>query len=166
MLTTIQLLELAKQCLAARHGLSLPMSDYRLGKLLDLNQSTISHWRTGTSLIDFRYAAMFADAADLPIEYVLASLHHERTTDERVKGALERIAEKFRKVAIASTASVILSLGVGANTLENKAFSADLEPTRYALCASGKRRRRRKKTPAGTRPRTRALRRDPPETRP
>lgn len=159
MLTTIQLIELAKQRLSVRHSIPLPMTDYRLGKLLDLNQPTVSRWRTGKSLIDISAAPVFADACELPLEFVLVSLQHERAADERVKKALERIGEAFYKGAAAALAGVILSAGTGANSAGNTANSgsADLSPILLMRTRKVRKNKPQTRVPTGKRHRMSAL---------
>lgn len=113
--TSLELLELAKQRLALKNGLTLPMSDYRLGKLMGLNQSTVSAWRTGVRGIGTEFAAQFADACELPAPYVYACIEHERAKNDGERSILESIAQAFRGKAAAVAA--ILAVAMLGNTV-------------------------------------------------
>jgi hypothetical protein len=102
--TTAQLLELAKQRLSLAHNLPLPMTDYRLSKLLGVSTQVVSGWRTGTRGIGAEFAQKFADACELPSEYIYACIQHERAKNEQERSILERIAKQFRNVAAAIVA--------------------------------------------------------------
>lgn len=106
--TTHDLIELAKQRLALRHGLTLPMTDYRLAKLMGLRQQTVSGWRTGKSGIGTEFAAQFAEACELSPEYVYACVQMERA-EPAERPILERIADAFRGRAAALTAALALA---------------------------------------------------------
>jgi hypothetical protein len=120
--TSHQLIELAKQRLALRNGIDLPMTDYRLSKLTGIAQATISNWRVGRSRIDNQFASVFADACELPPEYVLACIEHERTGDPKLRAIYESIADKFKAGALVAA---ILAAGMGGVCPEKAAFSAD-----------------------------------------
>lgn len=100
--TTVELLDLAKQRLALKHGLTLPMSDYRLGKLLNLKQATVSAWRTRSRTIGTEFVTTFADACDLSPEYVYACVQRERADNEIEISLLERIAAAFKETKAAN----------------------------------------------------------------
>lgn len=105
--TTLQLIDLAKKRLALRHSVPLPMTDYRLAKLMDIKPNTVSNWRTGKSRIGTEFAANFASACELPKEYVYACIEHERAKDPGVLKILEGIAAAFRGKAAAWTMAIL-----------------------------------------------------------
>jgi hypothetical protein len=106
--TSLQLIELAKQRLAAKHGLELPMSDYRLGKLMGIRQTTISSWRVGRSHIGTEFAVRVADACELPPEYVYACVQRERADTPDEISLLERIAAAFKGTKAASLVPAVI----------------------------------------------------------
>lgn len=114
MLTTHELIDLAKQQLAIRYLLTLPMSDYRLAQLLDVQQTTMSNWRTGKTRISVEYIDRFARACDLREEYVLACLEAERAKSPMVRSIYERIAERFRPAVNSAVLGVAAILAVAA----------------------------------------------------
>lgn len=140
MLTSIQLIELAKAHLAVRHLLTLPMSDYRLAQLLDIPDRTVSNWRVGRSHIGTKFAKRFADATGLAEEYVYACIEHERADTEDARSILEKIAEHYAHVGTA--ASVLLAtflLFLSPHSAEaasiHAAHVSSVNPTLYTLCA-------------------------------
>lgn len=139
--TTIELLDLAKQRLALRHALPLPMTDYRLGKLLGVQQGTLSAWRRGKSRIDSRFASVFADACELPPEYVLACVEREGADDPKLQQIYESIAARFKAGVLVAA---ILTAGVGALLPQKSAFAAELNPEPAMYYANKKRRRRKR----------------------
>ena len=121
--TTHQLIDLAKQRLALAHNLPMPITDYRLAKLLDIRTATVSAWRTGIRGIGVEFAQKFAQACELPEAYVFACIEHERTKDAGVRHILETIAEAFQGKAAAVIMSALLLTGVSSLMPENKAFA-------------------------------------------
>lgn len=105
--TTLELLDVAKHQLAIEHGLTLPMSDYRLADLLDLDQRTVSNWRKGRSHIGAKFAPRFAEATGLAVEYVYACIEHERADSEEARSVLKKIAKRFAEHGTA--ASILLA---------------------------------------------------------
>ena len=110
--TTQQLLDLAKQRLAVKHGISGDVSDYRLAKLLGLGQATVSSWRIGRSVISTDYLQLISEACELAPEYVYACIEHDREENPHVQKVLQRIAKAFKGKAAATAGSVIVSLGL------------------------------------------------------
>jgi transcriptional regulator with XRE-family HTH domain len=98
--TSLQLIDLAKQHLSLAHNLPLPMTDYRVAKLLGINPNTLSNWRTGKNHIGSEFAQKFALACDLPEAYVFACIEHERA-----QAARQQATESCRQVMIARTPS-------------------------------------------------------------
>jgi hypothetical protein len=111
---TPDFLDLAKKRLAAKHDLELPMSDYRLHKLLDVKQSTLSNWRIGKSHIAPEFADLFARVCEVPEEYVLACIEHERAKSKSVRSIYARIAAKFKPSTLIVLCAAILAVGAGA----------------------------------------------------
>lgn len=125
--TTTQLIELAKQCLALKHGLTLPMSDYRLGKLLGIKQSTVSNWRVGRSHIGTEFAALFADACGLSPEYVYACIQRERADTPEEISLLERIAAAFKESKAAGwIVAAMMAAGMSFAPAGNQAHASAL----------------------------------------
>jgi len=127
--TTHDLIELAKQTLAVRHQLTLPMSDYRCAKLMDIGERNFSNWRKGRTGISLEFATRFAEATNLTPEYVLACLEHERATSPAVRSILESIALRFTDQG--TRASILLAaLFVFAflNPLTSEAKSLQVTP--------------------------------------
>lgn len=109
--TSRELIELAKQRLALDHHLTLPMTDYRLGKLMHIRQQNISAWQTGARGIGTEFSAQFAEVCGLPEEYVYACIEHEREKNPAVLRVLESIADAFKGKAAAIVATALLLLG-------------------------------------------------------
>jgi plasmid maintenance system antidote protein VapI len=122
--TTVQLLDLAKQRLAAKHGLELPMSDYRLGKLLNIKQTTISSWRTGRVHIGTEFASRFADACDLSPEYVYACVQRERADTPEEISLLQRIAAAFKETKAAALVLAMVAAGMSLAPAGNQAHAS------------------------------------------
>lgn len=144
--TTLELIDLAKERLAIDHALTLPMSDYRLAQLLDLDQRTVSNWRQGRSHIGAQFAPRFSDATGLPVEYVFACIEHERADSDEARSVLERIARRFAEAS--TTASVLLAacaLLAAPNLLRAGTIPSteglSVNPPVYTLCALAARRR-------------------------
>ncbi len=139
--TSHELIELAKQRLALKYNLELPVTDYRLAKLFGLRPQTVSGWKM-RGRIDSDFGPKFAEVCELPEEYVYACLEHEREKNPSVLRVLESIAQTFAKGHAAALAIVaILALS---GMPEKQAFAADSGANfggeKYTLCA--KRRRR------------------------
>lgn len=141
--TSIELIELAKQRLALRHSLSLPITDYRLGKLTGIAHNTLSNWRRGKSRIDRMFASVFADACELPAAYVLACIERESAGDPALQKIYEDIADRFRAGVMVAA---ILAAGTGASFPAKQAFAVGTE----ALPAIDYAPRRRRRIPRGT----------------
>lgn len=140
--TSLHLIELAKQRLAAKHGLELPMSDYRLGKLLGIRQTTISSWRVGRSHIGTEFAVKIADACELSPEYVYACVQRERADTPDEISLLERIAAAFKETKAANwlIGGVVAMLAAGtflASPENSGVLAALFVSPSYALCAFG-----------------------------
>jgi hypothetical protein len=123
--TTPQLIELAKQRLAAKHGLQLPMTDYRLAKLMGLSTQVVSAWKTGARGIGTVFARKFADACDLSPEYVYACIQAERTDNPEEISLLEHIAEAFKGKAAALAMMAIMATGMSFAPAGNQASAAN-----------------------------------------
>ena len=127
--TTQQLLDLAKQRLALKHGLTSPMTDYRLAKLLGLRQATVSSWRTGVRGIGTEFAARFAEACELPEAYVFACIELEREKDPTVQRILTTIAEAFRGKAAGWIATALVAGGMSIAPAGNQAHASGSDVT-------------------------------------
>lgn len=138
--TSAQLIELAKQRLALKHGLPLPMTDYRFQKLTGFRQQTISRWTSGKGGISSEFSARFAELTELPEAYVFACLEHERAEDPGVQRILETIAKKFRGRAAAAAGAAILAAGMSFAPLGNQAVASDLEGAGLYIMRSRRRR--------------------------
>lgn len=77
MKTTIQFLDEAKRILG-------DVSDYRLAKVIGVNQSTMSHYRQGTRVIDDYAGAKIAEILQIDSMIVISAANAEREkTEER-----------------------------------------------------------------------------------
>ena len=94
MLTTIDLIDLAKTRTAARMGAE-KITDYRLAKELKIAPGNIVSWRARRSHISAEFVPRLAEAAALDPAYVFACVESERAKDPAVLQILYRIAEKF-----------------------------------------------------------------------
>jgi ABC-type phosphate/phosphonate transport system permease subunit len=121
--TTLQLMDLAKERLALAHNLPLPMTDYRLAKLMSFNERTVSNWRTGKSHISGEFAHKFALACELPEAYVYACIELERTSNESVRHILEAIANAFTAKAGAAMVAAMLLFGGAPNQAHADGFN-------------------------------------------
>lgn len=149
--TTLELIELAKQQLAAKHGLDLPMSDYRLSKLMGIRQTTISSWRVGRSHIGTEFAVRFAEACDLPAEYVYACVQRERADNADEISLLERIAAAFKETKVAALVfAVMVAAGMSFAPAGNQAVAAVSADNTLPIMRP---RRRRGRTPVRVRSR-------------
>ena len=110
--TSIELMELAKQRLALKHDLTLPVTDYRLGKLMGIRQATLSSWRSGRTHIGTEFVRKFADACELPEAYVYACVQSERESNPEVKSVLANIAKQYAPRVAGALGAVILSSGL------------------------------------------------------
>lgn len=90
MLTTIELLDLL-QIEAQKRGKN--PSDYAVAQLLNLNKSTVGHWRTGRQGMGDEIAVKASRILGLPPMYVIACLLAERHRDK----PLERIYTEMAK---------------------------------------------------------------------
>lgn len=135
---THELIELAKQRLALKHGLDLPMTDYRLAKLMNLKQSTVSAWRVGKSHIGTEFAAQFAEVCELPGAYVYACVKHERAKNDGERSILEAIADAFRGKAAAIAAILAVTM------LGNAGISGTSDASAPRNVYYGKRRTKRR----------------------
>lgn len=109
--TTHELIDLAKQRLALAHSLRAPLTDYRLAKLLGVSTQVVSGWQRGKRTIGSEFAQKFADACELPTEYVYACIEHERAKDPTVSKILANIAEVFKN-KVGKAAAAILTVGL------------------------------------------------------
>lgn len=144
--TSHELIELAKQRLAIRHHLTPPMTDYRLAKLMDIRHPTLSAWRTGVRVIGTEFVRKFADACELPEEYVYACIEHERSQSEDVKRVLVRIAEHFYGAAAGAGAAILTGMLLLTNPVKTEAFARSGHETGYTLCEVRCRRRSKRMT--------------------
>lgn len=139
--TTHELIELAKQRLSLAHNLPLPMTDYRLGKLLKIKQATISNWRTGKTGIGSEFAQIFASACELSPEYIYACIQHERAKNAQERSILERIASQFRgAAAVIVAAGMMLALPCFTGSNDANAVVRDIhyaQRRRRSRCATG-----------------------------
>lgn len=123
--TSLQLIDLAKQRLAEKHGRPLPMTDYRLAKLMELSQQVVAGWRSGSRTIGTKFARKFAEACDLDPAYVLACIEQERERDPTVRQIWTTIAEHFDGKAAAfammSIGAALLAAGMIHASPENLA---------------------------------------------
>lgn len=94
MLTTIDLIELAKKRQAALLNVG-KITDYRLAKIMGVAPNNFVSWRTGRTRISAEFVPRLADAAGLDAAYVFACVESERAKDPAVLHILYRIAEKF-----------------------------------------------------------------------
>ena len=140
--TTEQLLDLAKQRLALAHNLPLPMTDYRLGKIMGIGTSTMSAWRTGVRGIGSEFAQKFAEACELPAEYIYACIQHERAKNAQERSILERIAKQFRNVAAAIVAvGMLFASPIFSGSNDSNASSSTGRSIHYAQVLRTARRR-------------------------
>jgi transcriptional regulator with XRE-family HTH domain len=72
-----------------RHGLE---SDYQLAKVLGVGHSTISHYRTGRSVMDATMCVKLAELLAVPAIEVIAAAEVERATRPEVKKVWLRYA--------------------------------------------------------------------------
>jgi len=143
--TSLQLIDLAKQRLALKHDLTLPVTDYRCAKLMGIHVATFSSWITGRTAIGTKFVRKFADACELPEAYVYACIEHERATPE-MKGVLEKIAEVFSKQSAAAILAVMVMLSPSLSSDKNSAFAASDEEGQFVDSVYyGKSRRQRRK---------------------
>ena len=92
--TTIQLLDLLRDKLG---------SDYRTGKVMDIDQSRVSKMRTGKGVFTDTQGLEVAKILGLKEEYVLLSLAAERADNGKIQKILISLADKFQPKAVAAT---------------------------------------------------------------
>jgi transcriptional regulator with XRE-family HTH domain len=112
------------------------MTDYRLAKLLELRTQTISQWRAGKTGIGAQFAQKFADACELPTEYVYACIELERAKDPAVGKILANIAEVFankssKVAAVTLAVGMLFALPIFTGSNDNAS-----SVSRYTLCAT------------------------------
>lgn len=88
MINTIELLNrlrVEKQLLSDRH----------VARFLDLHHSTVNKWRNGGTMND-DHACIVAEILGLDVDFVLLAIIAERSKNNRVVEALERITEQHQ----------------------------------------------------------------------
>ncbi len=105
MLTTSELLAAAK---AAQGNCSY----YRLARLMDVPERTMSRWSSGKNAPDDVHAARLAELAGLDPAEVVASINAERATEPAMRELWRAMAQRLHAASLAALA-VILSLWIG-----------------------------------------------------
>ena len=77
----------------SQHGLK---SDYMVGKVLNIRQTTVSNWRTGRSFPDEKMCLILAQAASIDPAFLVASMQAQRTKDDEVRAIWEQVAERLQ----------------------------------------------------------------------
>jgi len=129
MLTTVDLIDLAKRRTAARMGVA-SITDYRLAKVLGISPNMIATWRARKSHISSPLVPRFAEACELDAAYVFACVESERAKDPDVLALLYRIAEKF------STAAAVLLVCIAIMSAPDMAHADPLYIMRSVLAVS------------------------------
>lgn len=93
---------------AAKRAQGIP-SNYRLARVLDVPEKTVSRWHTGKNSPGIKHAAKLADLAGLDRGAVVAAMQAESAVDPDEKTMWEGIAARLGKLS-AVAAMVILSL--------------------------------------------------------
>lgn len=103
MLTTNQLLDRIKSSHQAP-------SDYRLAKIVGIDQSGIRNYRSGRSRPDDVIASRLAVLADLDPGYVVACIHAERAQDDQTRTLWTGIADRLQRSGLAALAALCFAL--------------------------------------------------------
>jgi len=103
MLTTIQLLDLAKL------ANSLP-SDYQLAQALGVSRATVSSYRLGKTCPDLEACEKLAQLAGLDADVVVCSMQAQRTSDDATRALWTRIAARLQAGAGAAAAVILSAL--------------------------------------------------------
>jgi transcriptional regulator with XRE-family HTH domain len=114
---------------AVRAAQGVP-SNYRLARLLDVPEKTVSRWNTGKHTPDDAMAQRLAELAGLDPGEVLASMAAERAGDEATRAAWRAIAERLA----ATAAAVFFALGIGGGP---DAHAGQLDAGPVAVVAAG-----------------------------
>lgn len=144
--------------LAAKYG---GASDYRLAKILGIQDSAISNYRHGRSCLGDEVAVKVAAELGEPAAYVLACMMAERARTPTIRKIWADLARAMRKqaaaaVAAASVAGLLFVASPGpAEARERSGLNAAGQSIHYALSRRRGRRRRLRQTPM-RRPRRRA----------
>lgn len=139
--TTNQLLDE----IARKHGSA---TDYRLAKLMNTAQQTVSNWRHGRRVMSPEFAPRVAALLEWDAAYVMACVEHERAVKEsaidpleqtgEILATWERIADKFRPTLPAILAALAFGVvGLFSEPAQASTRAVDLtdnEPL-YTLCA-------------------------------
>lgn len=129
-ITTIELLEALKHRFADESG--RPATDYRVGKILQVSDSTVPVWRSGRSFIGDEMAIKIAEILELDVQFVLASLQAERARraqNVRVADAWSTIARRVAAVTIVGT-TLLLPFTGGSGA----AIAGEGSPEQCVLC--------------------------------
>lgn len=90
--TTRDFLERLRAKIAQRDPDHPTVTTYRLALELGCEWSTVKRWLKGEGSFSHKLAARIADELDLPAEYVVACVEHERTDEPMLKAMWARIA--------------------------------------------------------------------------
>lgn len=131
--TTKQILALARARLASEG----PVTNYRLGKLLDIAESTISNWEKERAHMSPEYVHKFAVATGLCEEYIYACIEAERAKSPEIKRLLARIAAQYAPKLASILLAVFLLTFVNESAIsqsQNVRLERDSGATVYTLC--------------------------------
>lgn len=96
---------------AARSAQSLP-SNYALAKLLEVRENDVSRWHNGRNIPAPAMVVRLAQLAQLDPAEVLPAIEAQRSTDEAVRAAWARAAQRLALASVAVVCAV-LSLFIG-----------------------------------------------------
>lgn len=131
--TTRDFLSIAR----ARLSTETPCTNYRLGILLAIHESTISNWEKGRSAMDPRYVHKFALATGFREEYIYACIEAERAKSPEIKRLLARIAAQYAPKLASILLAVFLLTFVNESAIsqsQNVRLERDSGATVYTLC--------------------------------
>lgn len=126
---------------AAKAGSGIP-SNYRLAKVLDVTEHTVSNWQNGRAVPNEALTAKMAALAGLDPGVVLAEMAAERAKDDETKGMWLAVAERLKQAPLAAAAALAMALTFAGTPAPSQAgesaYGAD------SLCVMSTRRRRDK----------------------
>lgn len=125
MITTNELIESAK----SNSGIS---SYYRLARVIDISDQSLTEWRKGKTPND-EHAAKLAEMAGLDTGFVLACMAAERAKDDSLKSVWANIAKRLETALPAVFLLILSMLGGITFTPDAHAESSQLSPARVNM---------------------------------
>lgn len=108
-------------------------SDYRLAKMLGVNHSNVSNWRTGRNAPDERTIMKLCEWSGDDADHVAACIQSMRAANDDAADLWRRVAERLKGNAHAILLAVFAVLFAGSVTFTPPALAADNDSTLYIM---------------------------------